>query len=213
MAGVGNPVEVGLVESYARPGGNVTGVVLLADEMMRKTLQLLKETVPRVRRVALFANPTNPQAAPMTAQVRSDASQLGLGLQVLEVSRPEDFDPAFAAITREGSESILLPPEPLILTHREKIAAFAESRRLPLFIAATRRWLPSNGLLSFGPSFAGLAEGTARYIDRILKGARPAELPIEQPTRFDLVVNLKAARALGVTIPKSILAQASEVRE
>jgi putative ABC transport system substrate-binding protein len=213
MAGVGNPVEVGLVDSYARPGGNVTGVVLLADEIIRKTLRLLKETVPRVRSVALFANPTNPQAAPMIAQVHSDASQLGLVLQVVEVSKAGDFDPAFAAIAREGSESILLPPEPLILTHREKIAAFAESHHLPLFIAASRRWLPPNGLLSFGPSFVGMAEGTARYIDRVLKGIRPADLPIEQPARFDLVVSLKAAHALGLTIPKTILTRADEVRE
>ena len=213
MAGVGNPVEVGLVDSYAKPGGNVTGVVLLADELMRKTLQLLKETVPRVRSVALFANPTNPQAAAMIAQMRADASRLGLRLQLVEVSKPGDFDDAFAAIAREGSESILLPPEPLILTHRESIAAFAESRHLPLFMAASRRWLPPNGLLSFGPSLIGMVEGTARYIDHILKGARPHELPIEQPVRFDLVVNLKAARALGLTIPTTILTQADEIRE
>jgi putative ABC transport system substrate-binding protein len=213
MAGVGNPVEVGLVDSYSKPGGNVTGVVLLADEMIRKTLQLLKEAVPGVRSVALFANPTNPQAAPMTLQVRSDATQLGLGLQVVEVSRPGHFDDAFAAIAREGSESVLLPPEPLILTNSGKIGSFAESRRLPLFMAATRRWLPPGGLLSFGPSGEGMAAGTARYVDRILKGAKPADLPIEQPLKFDLVVNLKTARKLGLTIPKSILVQADEIRE
>jgi putative ABC transport system substrate-binding protein len=213
MAGVGNPVEVGLVDSYSKPGGNVTGVVLLSDELMRKTLQLLKETLPGVRSVALFANPTNPQAAAMTLQVRSDASRLGLGLQVLEVSRPDHFDDAFAAIARQGSESILLPPEPLILTHSGKIGSFAESRRLPLFMAATRRWLPPGGLLSFGPSYEGMARGTARYVDRILKGARPADLPIEQPVKFDLVVNLKAARTLGLTIPKTVLVQADEIRE
>jgi len=214
MVAVGNPVEVGIVDSYAKPGGNVTGVVLLAEELIHKTLQLLKETAPRVRSVAFFANPTNPQVTPVTlARVRADASRLGLGLQVVEVSKPGDFDDAFAAIGREGSESILLPPEPLILIHSERIAAFAESRHLPLFMAAPGGMLPPNGLLSFGPSWIGVAEGTARYIDRILKGARPHELPIEQPARFDLVVNLKAARALGLTIPPTILTQVNDLRE
>ena len=213
MVSVGNPVENGLVASYGKPGGNATGSVYPADEAMRKLLQLLKEAVPRLRSVALFTNPSNEAAALMVRLLRADALAMGLELQVVEVVAKGDFEAAFAAIRSAKTQAILLPPEALIVSQREAIAGFAQSLGLPLAIVAASRGLAASGLMAFGPSRIEFAQIAARQADRILKGAKPGELPIEQPTRFELAINVRAARALGLTIPQALLLRADEVIE
>ncbi len=211
MFAVGNPVELGIVADFRRPGGNVTGSTLLADESVRKLLQLLKEAAPRVQSVALFINPTNEAAAPLVKQMRSDAAAIGMRAQVVEVSGPGDFEPAFAAIRRENTESIILIPEPLIRSNREAIGGFAQRHGLPLAVVGGSRVLPAGGLIAYAATTVQYAQLTARYVDRILKGAKPGDLPIEQPTRFELVVNMKTAKALGLTIPQTLLLRADDV--
>jgi putative tryptophan/tyrosine transport system substrate-binding protein len=213
MISVGNPVENGLVPDYRKPGGNVTGSAYPADEAMRKLLQLLKEALPRVRSAAVFANPSNPGAASMSRLLRADAQALGLQMQVVEVAAKSDFDAAFAAIRSAGAQAILLPPEALILSQREAIAEFAQAQRVPVLAVGTARGVPATTLIGFGPMRAEFAIIAARQVDRILKGAKPAEMPIEQPTRFELRINLRTARALGLTLPQSLLLQATEVIE
>ena len=211
MMGVGTPVELGIVADYRRPGGNVTGSAYLADEFMRKSLQILKEAAPRLRSVAVFSNPTNEAAPAMVKQMRADAIALGIRAQFVDVLGKDDFDPAFAAIRGANTESILLPPEPLINANKEAIGAFAQAHRLPLAVVGSRRALPDGGLFVYGPHPLEFARVTAKFVDRILTGAIPGDLPIEQPTRFSLVVNLRVARALGLTIPQSMLLAADEV--
>jgi putative tryptophan/tyrosine transport system substrate-binding protein len=211
MVSVGNPVEQGIVADYRKPGGNVTGSKYPAEDAASKLLQFLKEASPRLRSTALFVNPGNDGAAAFVKQARADATVLGLQLQVVEVRSAGDFEAAFAAIRHAGSESILLPPEPLIQAHRELIAGFAQKHGLPLAVVAFGRYLPASGLMAFGPAPAQYLTMTASYIDRILKGAKPGDLPIEQPTRFELTLNLKTAKALGLTVPQSLLLRADEL--
>ncbi len=211
MVAVGNPVELGLVTDYRNPGGNVTGSCFLAHETGRKLLQLLKQAAPRVRSVAIFDNPTNELAATFLKGMRANSVALGMRPQVLEVSGSGDIEPAFAAIRRENTESIIITPEPLIRSKGEVIAEFAQRHGLPLVAIGNRRVLPTTGLMSYGPTSAQYAQITARYIDRILKGAKPGDLPVEQPARFELVINMKAAKALRLTIPQSLLLRADEV--
>ncbi len=211
MVGVGTPVELGIVADYRKPGGNVTGASYLADESARKLLQLLKEAAPRLRSVAVFANPSNDAATAFVKQMRADAVTLGMQAQIVDVSGPGDFEAAFAAIRSAGTQSILLPPEPLIRTNRDAIAAFAQMHGLPLAVVGSSRYLPPSGLMSYGPTTAQYAQMAAGYIDRILKGAKPGDLPVEQPSRFELAINLKTAKALGLTIPQSLLQRADEL--
>ena len=211
MIGVANPVELGIVTDYRKPGGNVTGSCFLAHETGRKLLQLLKEAAPRVRSVAIFDNPTNELAATFLKGMQANSVALGMRPQVLEVSVPGDIEPAFAAIRRENTESIIITPEPLIRSKGEVIAEFAQRHGLPLVAIGNRRVLPTTGLMSYGPTSAQYAQITARYIDRILKGVKPGDLPVEQPARFELVINMKAAKALGLTFPQSLLSRADEV--
>jgi putative ABC transport system substrate-binding protein len=213
MYAVGNPVEAGIVAHYRKPGGNVTGSSFMANEYARKLLQLLKEAAPGLRSVAVFANPSNEAADVFSKQMRADAVALGTQAQIVEVRGPGDFEPAFAAIRSANTQSILLPPEPLILSKREAIAAFAQTHRLPLVVVGTSRLLPASGLMVFGPARDEYAQLAARYIDRILKGAKPGDLAVEQTTRFNLVINLRTAKALGLTVPKALLLRADEVIE
>jgi putative ABC transport system substrate-binding protein len=211
MVGVGNPVDLGIVASYVRPGGNVTGSSYLANEYILKLLQLLKEAVPRLRSVAVFVNPTNEAAGPLIKQIRADTGALGMQPQIFEVSGKGDFDAAFVAIRNANMESILLVPEPVIQSNRDAIAAFAQAHGLPLANVGSRRGLPASGLIGYGPTRNEYARLAARYIDQILKGAKPGDLSIEQATRFELTINLEAAKALGLTIPQSVLQRADEV--
>jgi putative ABC transport system substrate-binding protein len=201
------------VADYRRPGGNITGSAYPAEEAQRKLLQLLKEAVPKLRSVAFFANPSNDAAAPMMRLARTDSAALGLQVQVVEVAAKADFEAAFAAIRRAGTEAILLPPEPLILSQREAIGDFAQAQRIPIAAIGTARGVPADALLAFAPARADFVAIAARQVDRIMKGANPGDLPIEQPTRFELRVNQRAARALGLTLPPSLLLRADEVVE
>ncbi len=211
MVGVGNPVELGIVAGFVKPGGNVTGSSYLANEYAGKLLQLLKEAVPRLRSVAVFINPSNEAAPPLVKQMRADVGDLGMQAQIVEVSGKGDFEAAFAAIRSANTESILLPPEPLIQSNRDAIAGFAQTHGLPLATVGGSRGLPASGLIAYGPTRGEYARLAARYVDRILKGAKPGDLSIEQPTRFELTINLKAAKALGLTIPQSLIVRADEV--
>jgi putative tryptophan/tyrosine transport system substrate-binding protein len=211
MYAVGNPVELGIVADYRKPGGNVTGSSYMANEYQRKLLQLLKEAAPGLRSVAVFVNPSNEAAAPLVKQMRADAVALGLQAQTVEVRGLGDFEAAFAAIRSANTQAILLPPEPLILSKREAIAAFAQTDRLPLAVVGVSRVLPASGLMAFGPARDEYAQLAARYIDRILRGAKPGDLAVEQTTRFNLTINLRTAKALGLTIPQTLLLRADEV--
>lgn len=213
MGGVGNPVDYGIVADYRRPGGNVTGASFMAHEYVAKLLQLLKEAAPRLRSLALLVNPSNEAAAPMAHQTRADAAVLGMQVQVVEVRSVDDFDGALAAIRQARTQSILLPPEPLILSKREAIASFAMAQGLPLTVVGTRRVLPASGLIAFGPATDEYPQLAARYVDQIFRGAKPGDLPVEQTTRFNLVINLKAAKALGLTLPQALLLRADEIIE
>ncbi len=211
MVGVGNPVELGIVADYRMPGGNVTGSNYLANEYAGKLLQLLKEAVPRLRSVAIFVNPSNEAAAPLAKQIRVDSAAFGMQAQIIEVSGKGDFDAAFEAIGNAKTEAILLPPEPVIQANRDAIATFAQTHGLPLANVGGSRGLPASGLIAYGPSRDEFPRLAARYVDRILKGAKPGDLPVEQPTRFVLTINLKSAKVLGLTIPQSMLLRADEV--
>ena len=213
MSGVANPVELGIVVSFVKPGGNVTGSSFLGNEMAGKLLQLLKEAAPRLQSVALFVNPTNEAVPQFVRYITPVAAGLGLQAQMIEVSIPSDFEAAFVAIRRANTESILLPPEPLIRSKREAIAEFAKRHGLRLVVVGDSRVLPTSGLIAYGPALDEYAKLTARYIDRILKGAKPGDLSIEQPSRFHVVINLKSAKALGLTIPQSLLLRADEKLE
>ena len=213
MAGVGNPVEYGIVTNYRKPGGNVTGSSFLANEYTSKLLQLLKQAAPRLQSVAFLSNSTNETAAVFVKQLRADAIAYGLHLHVVEVFGKGDFEAAFVAIRSAHTQSILLPPEALIQANRELIASFAQTHGLPLAVVGGSRALPTSGLIAYGPTRGEYQRLAARYVDQILKGAKPGDLPVEQPTRFHLVINLKSAKTLGLTIPQSLLQRADEVIE
>jgi putative ABC transport system substrate-binding protein len=210
MTNVGDPVATGLVRSLARPGGNVTGLVTVAPELSAKRLELLHEAFPHVSRVAVFRNPANREHdAPMT-ELTAAAPALGVQLQTIDVRAPDDFDNAFASITTGRAQAILTLPDPLTVGPARRIAEFAAKSRLP-GIYHRRESIEAGGLMAYGPSYNALFRRAAYFVDKILKGAKPADLPVEQPTRFDLVINLKTAKALGLTIPQSLLLRADEV--
>lgn len=212
MIGVGNPVESGIIADYRKPGGNVTGSTFLPNELGRKVLHLLKEAVPRLQSVALFLNPSNEGSVPMVRLLRVDAAALGMQMQIVEVTGPSDFEPAFAAIRNAKTQSILLAPEALIRANRFLVAEFAQAHALPLAVVGSSGFPPGT-LIAFGPSPPQYAQMTARYIDRILKGANPGDLAVEEPARFVLMVNLRTARVLGLTITQSLLQRADELIE
>ena len=208
------PVAVGLVTSLARPGGNVTGVSYAFDtEIFGKQLELLRDVSPKVRRVAVLADPTSTPAYPkMLEATKAAGSSLGLELQLLEVQEASRFDGAFAAMARERAEALLVMGHPLFFLHRTRLAELAVKRRLPS-MSTQEQWVDAGGLMSYGPNFVDLNRRGAVYVDRILKGAKPGDLPIEQPTNLALVLNLKTARRLGLTIPPSVLQRADQVIE
>ena len=206
------PVEVGLVASLARPGGNVTGVTYGVDtDIFGKQLGLLKEAIPKVRRVTVLYNPGNSPAQPLImSSVKDAARSLGLQLQLLEAREPGEFDGAFAAMARERAGALLLSGDPMYFLQRARLAELALKGRLPS-MSTQWQWVEAGGLMSYAPSFPDLYRRAATYVDKILRGAKPADLPVEQPTKFELVINLKTAKALGLTIPPSLVARADEV--
>jgi putative ABC transport system substrate-binding protein len=212
MASAGDPVALGLVESLARPGGNVTGLSQMGPELAGKRLELLKEMVPKLSRVAVL---WNPQVAPSTLnwkEIQLPARQLGVQLHSLEVRSPDDFDKAFEDATRARAGAIFIIAAPLIVTNLKRIAGLAAKSRLPSIFQFSE-FADAGGLVAYGADRADLFRRAATYVDKILKGAKPGDLPIEQPTKFELVVNLKTAKALGITIPQSVRFRADRVIE
>jgi putative ABC transport system substrate-binding protein len=213
MIGVYDPVERGLVASLARPGGKITGLTFYTGpELVGKYLELLKEVVPKVSRVAVLWNPANPGHAAVLKEAEGAARALGVRLQTLEARVPQEIDSAFEAMIRERADALLVLPDPMPVTHRARIADLAAKTRLPTMFGY-REHVDASGLMSYGVSLPDLWRRSATYVDKILKGAKPADLPVEQPTKFELVINLKTAKALGLTIPPSIRIRADQVIE
>ena len=206
----GDPVGTGLVASLDRPGGNLTGVSLLTSELNAKRLELLKQAVPGVSRVAVLVNPTLPTAGALLKELEGAARALKVKLQVLEARDPQAIDDAFAAMKRERAGALLVGNDPMFFAQRERIVDLAAKHRLP-GIFEWREFAEAGGLLSYGTSVADMYRRLASYVDKILKGAKPADLPVEQPTRFELVINAKTAKALGLTIPPSFVLRADHV--
>jgi len=210
MANSGDPVGTGLIASLARPGGNTTGLSLLLPELGGKRLALLRETVPTVSHVAVLWNPTN-AAKPLEWQsIRAAAGVLGVRASSFEVREPTDLAPVFAAIAKARVDALMPLAEPLTRSHRLQIGGFAVQHRLPM-MAENRDFAEAGGLMTYGPSLLDLWRRAATYVDKILKGAKPGDLPVEQPTKFELVINLQTAKALGLKIPQTILVRADEV--
>jgi putative ABC transport system substrate-binding protein len=211
-------VATGLISSLARPGGNITGLSELTPELGAKRLELLKEAVPRVRRVAILWNPTYSERfgpnfrfwSSDWVEMRAAAQMLGITVQSVEVRGPEDFDTAFSAMTRERAEALIAFSDPLFLGHRRRIAELVAKSHLPA-VYASREVVDAGGLMAYGPSISDLFRRAGIYVGKILKGAKAADLPMEQPTRFELVINLNTAKALGLTIPQSLLIRADHV--
>jgi putative ABC transport system substrate-binding protein len=213
MASVGDPVARGFVVSLARPGGNVTGVSNFAVTLMGKWLELLKEILPKLSQVAVLRNAANPTHPLFWMEAQSAAPRLGLKLQDVEVRSSDDLDKAFGSVVRARSGAVVIVPDPLLAGVAEKrIADLAKENGLPT-MCTFREQVEIGGLLSYGPDLAANSHRAAGYVDKILKGAKPADLPVEQPTKFDLFINLKTAKVLGITIPQSVLLRADEVIE
>ena len=208
---VGDPVGSKLVASLARPGGNVTGMTFTPTlELLGKRLALLKEAVPHASRVAILSNPANPSHVRELKALQAAAGPLRLQGHHLEARSPEEFAGAFTAMRRERAEALLILVDSMFTIHRTRLAELAAAYRLPT-LYGIREFVVAGGLLAYGVNVVDYAEGAAVYVDRILKGAKPADLPVEQPTKFELVINLKTAKALGLTIPPSLLARADDV--
>jgi putative ABC transport system substrate-binding protein len=203
-----DPVEMGFVESLARPGGNITGVTLILDELAGKRLALLKEVIPRISQVAVLWNPDH--ADPEFREIHREAKALGVGLQSLEVRRGSDFEPQFQNLVKGRPEAIIVVSSRLMQANRQRILEFAAKSRLPV-IGDWGRWAADGALLSYGPNITEMVPRTAIYVDKILKGTRAADLPVERPTKFELVINLKTAKQIGLTIPPNVLARADRV--
>jgi len=208
-----DPVGTGFVASLARPGGNVTGLSTISPELSGKKLELLREIVPGLSRVAFIWNSSVKGAVFDYKETESAARSLRLQLQSVEVSRAEDLDRAFSAVTNQRAQVLIVQtPNPVLFANRSQVVSFAQRDRLPSMYGQ-KEFADAGGLMSYGPNIADMWRRAATYVDRILKGAKPADLPVEQPTRFELVINLKAAKALGITIPQSILVRADRVIE
>jgi putative ABC transport system substrate-binding protein len=212
MTAVGDPIGTGLIESLARPGGNATGLTSITPDLEGKRLELMREMIPDMQRIAVLWNPGNAFQLRDEKEVQAAAAVLRIPILSLGVRRAEELDAAFSAISRESTNAMLVLADRIFLHDRERIIRFAEKNRLPI-MSAYRELADGGGLTSFGPNYAVMHRQAARYVDKILRGAKPAELPVEQPAKFELVINLKSAKALGLTISPSLLARADEVIE
>jgi putative ABC transport system substrate-binding protein len=204
---IGDPVGTSLVASLARPSGNVTGLSFQSTDLAGKRVDLLHAVIPQMKQLAVLGNAGNPNVVLEISEVASVAQKLGLQVARLEVRRSEDFFPAFESLKTAGADALYVCIDPLVNANRTKINTLALSARLPTMYG-TRDYVETGGLMSYGPSFPALFRRAAEYVDKILRGAKPSELPIEQPTTFDFVINLTTAKALGLTIPASILSLA-----
>ena len=205
-----DPVKLGLVASLAKPGGNITGVTTLSADMSIKQLELLKEAIPGIRRVALLVNPSNPWHPIATAGLIAWSQSRGLQVRVLKVRRPDEFGGAFQAMKAERAQGVLVLADPLTYANRRELAELAMKYRLPM-IGSLREYAQAGCLMSYWADGTDVVRSALRYVDRILKGARPDSLPIEQPTKFEFVINLKTAGALGLAIPQVLLLRADQV--
>jgi putative ABC transport system substrate-binding protein len=212
MTAAGDPIGSGLVASLARPGGNVTGMSLMAPDLAGKRLELLKEVLPRLARVAVIWNAANPYSRLVFEETRGVAKTLATEIQSLEVRGPGDFDGALDSAMRKRVDALVAVEDPLTFNHRIQIADFCAENRLP-GIYGLREFADAGGLMAYGASQEDLFRRAVGFVDKILKGVKPADLPTQQPTKFELVVNLKTAKALGLEIPPMLLARADEVIE
>ena len=206
----GDPVEAGLVRSLARPGGNMTGITMLAFELVGKRLDVLKEAVPRVSRVAVLASPAHPGEQRELTESQRSARNVGVTLLYHQVSTTADVNAALDASIKDNANALLAFPDPVTSSHRGQIAEFAAKQRLPS-VFGWSDYVEAGGLMSYGPDHDALWKRLAVYVVKILKGAKPGDLPVEQPTKFELVINLKTAKQIGVTIPPNVLARADRV--
>ena len=207
---VGDPVGSGLVASLARPGGNITGLSSLAAELSGKRLELLKEIIPKLSRVAFFGNSTASNAQAALKETEVAAGAFGLQIQYLEVQTPKEIEPAFQAASKGRAQALLVFRNPLTAIHHARIAELAIKNRLPTMYA-DREFVEAGGLMSYGPDYIFMYRRVAVYVDKILKGAKPADLPVEQPTKFEFVINLITAKQIGLTIPPNVLVRADKV--
>ena len=212
MAVIGDALETGVVPSLARPGGNVTGLSTVVPELEGKRLELLKQALPKLSRLAVLANPANPFVAVAWRQTQRAAETLHIKLQRVDVRQPEEFGNAFSVIANERPDALTVMADRFILTHRAQIIAFGTKSRLPGMFPYWE-FVEEGGLMAYGPSYADMFRRSATYVDKILKGVKPADLPVEQPTKFELIINLKTAKTLGLTIPQTLLLRADQVIE
>lgn len=210
MAQDSDPVGNGFISSLARPGGNVTGLATLAPEISGKRLELLKETVSKLSRVAVFGRSTRPGNAQAVSEVKLAAGKLGVQFQYLDVPAPKDLGPAFLATKNGHADAILVLEAPVFINQRAQIAELAAKSGLPAIYSRSEN-VEAGGLMSYGVSITDLFRRASYYVDKILKGIKPADLPVEQPTKFELVINLKSAKQIGLTIPPNVLARADRV--
>jgi putative tryptophan/tyrosine transport system substrate-binding protein len=212
FAVAGDPVGSGLVASLARPGGNVTGLSLQQTDLAAKRLELLRQVVPDLRRLAIMGNVGSPMIVLELREVQSTARSLGLDVATLEVGQTDDIPLAFEAALNVRADALYVCADPLVGTNRLRIVTLAQGARLPTMFGE-REYIDAGGLMSYGPNLPDLFRRAADYVDKILRGAKPADIPIEQPTKFDLVINLTTARALGLDLPPLLIARADEVIE
>jgi putative ABC transport system substrate-binding protein len=210
MAISGDPVGAGLVASLARPGGNITGLSFMMPDVSGKRLEILKEAVPKLSHVAVLRDPDSPESTLAFKETQTAAQALGVQLQSLEVRSPDEFDQAFAAMTREHADALVVISHPLFFGHRSQLAELTVRHRLPAMFHL-REYAEAGGLMAYGANAKDLYRRAATYVDKILKGAKPADLPVEQPMKFEFVINLKTAQTLGLTLPPHLLYFADEV--
>ena len=210
ISNVGDPVGLGLVASLAKPGGHITGLTTLSPELSGKRLEVLKEVIPKLSRVAFFGNSNAPANAQVLRETELAAAPLGLQIQYLDVQSAEEIEPAFKALSNGRAQAVLLQRNPLTANHHERVLELALKSRLPT-LYADREFVEAGGLISYGADYIFMYRRVAHYIDKILKGTKPADLPIEQPTKFEMVINLKTAKQIGLTIPPAVLARADKV--
>jgi putative ABC transport system substrate-binding protein len=211
FAAANDPVGAGLVASLARPDGNVTGLSVQQTDVAGKRLELLREVVPDLRRLAIMANIGNPGAVLEMGEAQVAARTLGLEVSMVEIRRVEDIEPGFNALKGQA-EALYVCTDPLVITNRDRIHTSAMGAHLPT-VYNSREYVDTGGLMSYGPNFLDQWRRTAEIVDKILRGAKPGDIPVEQPTKFDLVLNLSTAKSLGLTVPPSLLARADEVIE
>jgi putative ABC transport system substrate-binding protein len=210
MVASGDPVEAGFVTSLARPGGNLTGLSLVAPELSGKRLELLKETVPAISHVAVLANPANPLTAAQLRETQRAAQALQVQLHVVEVRGPPELDRAFSALRSLRADALIMLMDPLFMSQRTRMIALTATSRLPAMYGL-REDAEAGALMAYGPNFPDMFRRAATYVDKILKGIKPGDLPVEQPTKYELVLNLKTAQALGLTFPPHLLVLADKV--